>query len=155
MPVNITINGTTFQLPIQSDNPPWGTELTDIIEALADVANNSVGPGDIETTTFVLANNQSSPVPITGLFFDQSTVRSAEISYSIDLSTSSTELVENGKLFLNYDSTSNSWQQMQFSNGYTGVIFSVSSGQVNYTSPNVAGSSFSGKLVFNAKAFSQ
>ncbi len=152
MAISITIDGTTYLLPENGNPPPWGSDLSDIIVALANAVANSTGPGDINTTTFVVPNNQSSPLPVTGLFFDQSTIRSAQVNYSIDLSTNTQELVENGTLFLNYNSTTNTWNQSQFSNGFSGIVFSISAGQVAITSPNVTGSSYAGSLKFNARA---
>ena len=155
MSQQLVIGNTTYTLPLQGDNPAWGDELSDIIIALAIVANNSVGTGDIANTQFSIANNIVSPLAITGLLFDQSTVRSSEIQYSINLSTNTTELVENGKLFLNYDNLTNSWQQTQFSNGFTGCVFSVINGQVYITSPNLTGTSYQGLMNFSARAFVQ
>lgn len=152
MSIQVTLGGTTYTLNQQGDSSPWGDEQSDLIQALVNAANNTVGPGDIQTTTFVIPNNQVSPIPVTGLFFDQSAVRSAQINYSIDLSTSSTELVENGTLLINYNTTANTWNQTQFSNGFSGVVFSVTSGQINITSPNISGSNYSGAISFNAKA---
>lgn len=152
MSISVTISGTTYELPTQGTNPAWGDDLSDIIVALVAVANNTTGPGDIQTTTFVIPNNQTSPIPVTGLFFDQATIRSAQVNYSIDLSSSSTELVENGSILVNYNTTTNTWNQSQFSNGFTGVVFSISNGQLAITSPNISGSSYSGALSFNARA---
>lgn len=155
MSTQIVINGTTFELPQQGDSSPWGTELSDLLQALADAATANVGPGDILPSTFVLTNNQSTPAAITGLLFNQAQIRGAEISYSVDVSTSSTEVTENGKLFINYDSTTNTWSQSQFSNGVSGIVFSVANGQVEYTLPNFSGTNFNGKLGFRAVAFEQ
>lgn len=152
MAIQVTISGTTYELPQQGENPPWGTELSDIILALVAVANSITGPGDIETTTFVIPNNQVSPIPVTGLFFDQSTIRSAQVDYSIDLSTDSVELVENGSVLINYNTTTNTWTQSQFSNGFTGVVLTITNGQFTLTSPNISGINYSGSLSFNAKA---
>lgn len=152
MSIQVTLGGTTYTLNQQGDAPPWGDEQSDLIQALIDAANNTVGPGDIQTTTFVIPNNQVSPIAITGLFFDQSTVRSAQINYSIDLSSSSTELVENGTLLINYNTTANTWNQTQFSNGFSQIVFSVVNGQVMLVGPSLSGSSYSGAISFNAKA---
>lgn len=152
MSIAVVIDGTTYNLPTQGQNPAWGDDLSDIIVALVAVANSTTGPGDIQTTTFVIPNNQTSPIAVTALFFDQSTIRSAQIDYSIDLSSSTTELVENGSILINYNTTSNTWNQTQWSNGFTGVVFSITNGQLFLTSPNLSGTNYSGVLSFNAKA---
>lgn len=155
MAINITIDGTTYSLPQQSDSPPWGTQITDIIEALANGLAATIGPNDILPSTFTVANNVTSPIPVTGLIFDQAQVRSAEISYSIDRSTSSSEVSENGILLVNFNNFTNTWTSSQVSNGTSGVTLSISGGQVFYVSNSMAGSSYTGKLGFSAKAFGQ
>lgn len=156
MPTNLTINGTTYSLPSQGDSPAWGVQISDIITALADGLTATIGPNDILPSTFTVGNNVITPTPISQLVFDQAEVRSAQITYSIDRSTSATELSENGILQVNYNNTTNTWNSSQGPiNGDAQILFSIVSGQVFYTSSNLSGSNYSGKLGFSARAFGQ
>lgn len=155
MPIPVIIDGTTYQLPVQGQDPTWGDDLSDIIQALVAVSSGSTGPGDILPSTFTLANNQTSPAAVTGLIFDEGTIRGAEISYSIDRATSTQEVTENGTLYINYNSTTNTWSQSQISNGNAQVLFSVISGQIFFTSSNMGGANYAGKMGFRGVAFEQ
>lgn len=156
MAITITINGSSYSLPSQGDPAPWGEDLTNILEALSDVANNSLGTGDILNTSFNVANNQSAVANVNGLSFNTSLVRSAIIQYSLYRSSTTTELSESGHIYVTYKSTAGTWEIAQSYVGSSGVTFSITnSGQIQYTSTNFSGSSYSGKMKFNAKAFLQ
>lgn len=157
MSVDININGTSYPFPVQGDNPPWGESLTTAFEALATIVATLSGTGDILTTSFTVANNIASATNITGLSFDTSVVRSAIVYYSIYRSTlTPTEVSECGQLILTYSSIANTWEMVQFGVGLSGVNFTITTaGQIQYTSTNLIGSSYSGKLKFNAKSFVQ
>lgn len=156
MATTITINGTDYQLPTQGTNPPWGSDLSSIIEAIADVVNNLSAAGDILTTSFSVPNNQSSAAVVTGLSFDTATIRSAVVTYSVYRSTTTEELAEEGLLLLTYKNTANEWVMSRTSNADAGLVFDVTSaGQVTYTSSNMSGASYTGLLKFKAETFSQ
>ena len=156
MSKQVTISGTTYTLNQQGDSPPWGEDLSSLLEALVEVANSVVGTGDILTTSFSVANNISSATNITGLVFDPAQIRSAIISYSVYRSTNSTELSEAGQIMVTYKSTANSWELARYSVGDAGLTFTMlPSGQMQFTSTNMSGTGYSGLLKFNAKAFTQ
>lgn len=156
MSKTVTVNGTNFTLNQQGDNPPWGENLSDLIEALVEVANSVAGPNDILTTSFDLANNISSATNVTGLQFSTAAVRSAIINYSLYRSSSTNELSECGVMLITYKSTANTWELAQYSVGDAGVTFTITStGQIRYQSTDIGSTSYSGKLKFNAKAFAQ
>ena len=156
MAEQVIIQGSTYNLPVQGDSPPWGTDLTDLLNALIAVSNPSIGPADITTTSFTIANNVASPTNVSGAAFNTAIVRSAILSYSIYISTSINELCETGQIYLSYKSTAGSWELAQNYSGSSGVIFSItSSGQLTYTSSNISGTSYVGKMKFNARAFLQ
>lgn len=156
MSIPVVINNTTYQVPVLGDAPPnWGPDLTDIILALADGLTATIGPNDILPSTFTVSNNVTTPTPIAGLVFDQAQVRSAAITYSIDRTTSTGEVTENGTLLVNYNNTSNSWQSSLVCNGNSNVNLTITGGQVFYTSSNMSGSNYSSKMGFRALAFGQ
>lgn len=152
----VTIAGTDYNLATQGTNAPWGSDLSDIITALVAVADSSQGAADILPTSFSLTNNTAAPANIVGAAFDTSIVRSAILQYSIYISTSLNELSECGQIFITYKSVGNSWELAQNYAGSSGVVFTITpSGQLQYTSSNVTGAAYSGKLKFSAKAFLQ
>lgn len=153
MSTTVTVNNTTFTLPAQSDNAPWGADLSDLIAALVEVANTVVSVGDIAATTFTLANNISSAASVTGLTFDISTILSSTITYTVYRTTDSNEVTERGVILLAYKPTANTFELAQYHVGDAGVEFTVnSSGQFLYTSSNIAGTNYAGTLKFSAKS---
>jgi hypothetical protein len=154
----VTINGNTYTLNEQGDNPPFGEQQSELISALVDVSNSVVGTGDILQTSFSLANDvtEEDNANVTGLQFDTSQVRSAIIEYSIYRSTSSDELSECGTMLVTYKSTASSWEVARYSVGDAGVTFTLTSaGQAQYTSSDMAGTGYSGLLKFRARSFTQ
>ena len=156
MPTPVILQGTSYNLATQSDSPPWGSDQNALIQALVTIANSTTGSSDILTTSFNLTNNQIAAANIVGLSFDTSQVRSAVIPYSIYISTATNEFSECGTIYITYKSTANTWELAQNYVGSSGLVFTVTpSGQVQYTSTNVSGASYVGKLKFKASAFLQ
>lgn len=156
MSTTVTLNGTSYTVASQGVDPPWGDDQQDLLLALVQIAQNSVGSGDILTTSFNVSNNISSAANITGLSFDTSTVRSAIVQYSLYRTSSTTEKSEVGHIYLTYKSTAASWEIAQSYAGDSGVVFSITAGgQMKYTSTNFSGISYQGKLKFSAKSFLQ
>lgn len=155
MSTSVTISGTTYLIPSQGQSPAWGDDLNALLQALVSISNTAVGPADILTTSFTIANN-SSTANVTGASFDTSTVRSAIISYSIYRSSSTTEMSEAGQIMITYLSTAGTWQLSQYTVGTSGVTFTITNGgQIQYTSTNFSGISYVGKMKFSAKSFLQ
>ena len=82
MATTITIRSTDYSLPQQGENPKWGEQLSDIIEALADGLNDVQGEADILETSASILNTVGSK-NIIGLAFDTSNVRSCVTSYNL------------------------------------------------------------------------
>lgn len=156
MSTPLVINGTTFQIPDQGQSPPWGDDLHDLLVGITNSLNSVVGSADILTTSFNLTNNQASVANVTGAAFDTSQVRSFVLNYSIYISTSANELSEAGTLYGTYKSTANTWDLSQTYGGSSGVVFTITNaGQIQYTTTNVLGTTYVGKLKFKAQAFLQ
>lgn len=156
MAKQVTVNGNPYILNQQGDNPPFGEQQSELIEALVNVANNTVGTGDILTTSFNVANNVTSPTNVTGLQFDTATIRSAIIEYSIYRSTSTEEVSECGTMLVTYKSLAASWEVARYSVGDAGIFFTLdATGQAQYTSSNMSGTGYAGLLKFKARAFTQ
>ena len=105
-------------------------------------------PGDLDETSFSLANNQSSPANVTGFAFPNATVRSfkALVSVFIDATTDFYEVFE-----IKGIQKDSEWDFTVSSQGdVSGITFSITSaGQVQYTSTNNAGFT-SGVIKFRA-----
>lgn len=156
MSIPVNINGTTYNLPTQSESPPWGDDLDALLQALIAVSTSAIGPADILTTNFTVANNVAAPTNVMGLSFDTSTVRSAIVSYSIYRSSSTTEMSEAGQMLLTYKSTAGTWELAQYDVGSSGVTFTITNaGQVQYTASNFGGINYVAKMKFKATTFLQ
>jgi hypothetical protein len=90
---------------------------------------------------FTLADNQSSPAPITGMSIDHTLYSAAWIDYEIYLlTTGSVEQVEHGTIDLSYMPVAAVWRiTNDFVFDTSGVTFSMSGDQVQYTSTNNGG----------------
>lgn len=156
MSTAVTINGETYNIPSMGENPPWGEELHDLLNALVTSVNSLQGSADIALTSFTIANNQSSVANVTGASWDTSQVRSSIMTYSVYRSTASNEVSESGQIYITYKSTAGTWELAQNKVGESSVVFTITNaGQLQYTSSNLAGASYSGKMKFKAVSFLQ
>jgi len=105
-----------------------------------DAATGSAG--DIAETSFSAANNQATPVDVTGLLFANASVSSAKIFLSVDIQATA-DLYE--MFELKAVQKNSGWDlSVQSVGDSTNVVFSItSSGQIQYTSASEAGFSSS------------
>lgn len=117
---------------------------------LSGIALNSAG--DINESSFSMANNQAAAADVTGLAFANATVRSfkALVSIAIDATADLFEVYE----LLGVQKGA-SWDMTQSATGDDSqVVFSITSaGQIQYTSANLAGF-VSGAIKFRANTTS-
>lgn len=106
-------------------------------------------------TSFTIANNISSATSVTGLSFSGSTYRSFIIDYSIYRSTSTalSAVAQVGELRGVYNTQSLTWYLSDnYSGQNSGVTFSITSGgQIQYTSTNISGTSYTGSLKYTTR----
>jgi hypothetical protein len=104
--------------------------------------------GDLNETSFSLANNQAAAANVTGLAFANGTVRSAKVLYSAFIDATS-DLFESGELLLVQKGST--WTVSRAAQGDNSLLtFDVTNaGQVQYTSANYTGFS-TGTLKFRA-----
>lgn len=109
--------------------------------------------GDINQTSFSLANNQVAAANVTGFLFSTTTVRSFHAQASVFIDATS-DLSEAFTLRGEYDGSA--WDMSVTSNGGISLVtFSITSGgQVQYVSGNYAGFT-SGTIKFRATVTSQ
>jgi hypothetical protein len=154
MAKELTVNSVTYSFPDQGENPRWGKEVTGWAQEVTDVIQTLLGTNDITNTTFSLTNNQAVAANITGLLFSTSSVRSATISYSIYISSSTTEIAENGRLYLNYKPSAGTWNVSREADEDAGVVLTITNaGQVQYTTTNIGGTGYLGQIKFKAETF--
>lgn len=106
-------------------------------------------------TSFTIANNQSSAASITGLLFDPISTRSFSLDYVIyrQTDTASSALAQVGQLRGVYNTQASTWfMSDDFSGQNAAVTFSIQpSGQIQYSSSNIAGANYVGSLKYNIK----
>lgn len=156
MPTPLLVNNATYEYPVDNDSPGWGEEATAWAVAVTGVLGTLVGTGDILETVANIANNQTVPADVVGLSFDPTTIRGSITQYSIYRVTSTAEVVEVGQLYLSYKSVAQSWDLAIVGGQNANTVFSITpAGQVQYTTDNMGGTGYSGQMKFVAKALSQ
>jgi hypothetical protein len=108
------------------------------------VVDDAIPEGYLEQT---ILNNQASPVNIAGLILDSSSYRTIRIFYEIWRKTDSNEVAANGSFVCTYSDSLSSWEMSpgSYEGDVHGVAFEVeATGQVKYTSDNLAGTSYQG-----------
>lgn len=127
---------------------------------LLDAINIKMGGGGTANgqLTQTVVNNQAAPQPITNFIFDSSLVKGFRALVDIMRSTDSGNASEIGQLFGTYNQKTATWavELVSFC-GDAAVVFSINgSGQVSYTSSNLAGTSYTGTVrvgnIFKLKA---
>jgi hypothetical protein len=118
---------------------------------------NFLGAGFIAETQFTLANNQSA-ANVTGIVFDSVTYTSIRIDAEIRRKTTTNEDVWNGRIIMLWRALTSTWDVQWAGDGDDpGVTFTVvttsTSGQLQYATDNMSGSSYVGKLKYKAITF--
>lgn len=156
----VELSGTTYKIPKANSNPPWGEELNDFLNALANLYSGVIGVGDITETAAVIANNQTTEDAVSGLAFDSAVIRAAFIQYSIFRTTDTNTALEQGQLNVIYNpsgTVGSKWiLQRESMGGDSGIEFTISdAGVVNYTSTDLTGPNYTGEIRFQAQAVLQ
>jgi hypothetical protein len=153
----LVINNTAYEIPDAGDEPGWGGDTTDWMQAVTEVLDDLVGPADILETSFTVANNQTTFVDVTGLVFDGGSVRSAIVTYSVYRISDSNPsgFAETGLLTLVYDNNAATPWSMSQSDivGNAQIYFDITnSGQVRYKTNDIGTLNYIGVMKFNAKS---
>jgi hypothetical protein len=160
MSVIVTVSGIEFTIPETGERAVegasnWGDDTTEWIVTISDAMSGLVGPGDIALKTNInLVNNQAVAANVFGMKFENTVTRSAVLECSIYRVTSLEELSEITTLYVTYYSNSNTWAISNAGAGTSGINFTITpAGQVQYTSTNMSGTGYSGKLAFRARSY--
>jgi hypothetical protein len=160
MSIPLVIQGVTYSYPESGSDPNWAEEASSWAQAVTTALNSLLGSGDILLSTATIANNQATLADVSGMLFDPTSVRAANISYVVYRITDSITFgnAESGTIYITYDNNAtpgSKWTLSQQLNGYSGVTFSVTDlGQLQYLSSNLAGTGYSGSIRFSAKTLS-
>lgn len=152
----VQIGSETYELPLQGENPAWGEELSDIVQALIDAVNDFQGPSDILETSALIGNNISTPANVNLFKFNTSTVREFQAQYSVSRKNDSTTISEGGIIIGINDETSG-WNISVLSNSGEGadITFDIdATGQITYTTGDMGGiyDITNSKIKFSAKS---
>lgn len=157
--ISVVINGTTITLPNVNTDPNWAEGVVTFFQQVAIALQGVTGTWDIPPQSYTFISNINTAVPITQLSFPTSEVRSVEIIYSIIRTTNTNSEAETGKLYLVYNASAtvgSKWEMSREFTGSSGVTFTVDdTGQISFSSTLLAGSGFSGNIVFQAKTLQQ
>lgn len=104
-------------------------------------------PGDVGETAFNVLNNQTAPVDIPGLLIDSDENVFFKVRLSFTRRTDSGELRTYTELTCTFR-TDTGWDlEFEHNRDFPNVVFTINptTGQIQYTSDNMAGSSYFGK----------
>jgi hypothetical protein len=142
-------------IPIRSNGQVFYHHWFNSLRTAGLAVETFLGAGFMQETTFTIANNTAVAANVTGLVFSSASYKSAVIYCEVRRKTSTNELISNGMLRVYYRDLTSTWELLDELGGDDdGVVFSITSaGQVQYTSSNVSGTSYTGKLTFKAITF--
>lgn len=146
----LVVNNKAFNYPDPGTEPGWGAEATDWAKEVTAVLDSISGVGTIIETITTIENNISVPTSIPALVFNSNLTQAIKLFYKIKRDTDSVpEVSEQGVLELFY--TNGTWLvSREISVGSpTGVFFDIdNTGQIKYTSSNLAGANYVGSIRF-------
>lgn len=159
-PLIITIQGTPIVFPVAGSSPQWAEAVDQFAKAVEGALNSVVGAFDVAPQAIIIdAFNPGTNIPISALSFPTATVRSAFIRYAVFRTTNSVSVYESGELEVVYNPNGpvgNKWEIAQRLVGDGDITFSITdTGQVEFSTTAIAGSSHTGKLTFVAQSILQ
>lgn len=157
MAIDLVFGNTVVQVPVSADSPDWGPAITSAFQAISETLATVSGEFDVPSQSFII--NNGGLANITPLQFPTSSVRAINISYAVFRTTDSVTAYETGTIIAAYspaNTVGGKWEMSQDKLGDGQIIFNVTDlGQVQYNCTTIAGSSYSGRVIFSAKALLQ
>lgn len=158
---NITIKGTTIELPSSGSSPNWAPAIVEAFEALADAVNSISATFDVAPQAQNIdANNSSTNVDLNNLNFPSSEVRAATIYYTVYRKTDNSgppdgqEVTEAGTLEINYNNAypiTQKWEMARVYEGEAYISFSISDlGQISFSTTALTGTNHTGIVSYRA-----
>lgn len=147
---DLLVNNEIFNYPDPGTEPGWGTDATGWAVAVTEVLNSLAGPGTINEVQSVIENNISDAIALPGLVFAASLTQSATVLYRIQRDTDDiSPIIEQGRLDIMLDNGTWKMSRDIIVGNLAGVTFSIdATGQINYTSTNLAGANYTGFVKF-------
>lgn len=161
---NINIQGTIISFPSSAESPNWAPAVDQFAQAVEGALASVVGAFDVAPQALIIdAYNPGTNINIAALSFPISTVRSAFIRYAVYRTTSNDLAGESGEISIFYNPAGpngNKWELAQsILSGISGngrITFNITdSGQIQFSTTALTGSSHSGKLTFVAQSILQ
>lgn len=147
-------------LPESSASPNWAPAILQaflLIEAALNGITSTfdITPQILDISAFNTATNED----VIGLTFSTTAVRSAVITYYVYRTTNTENKSESGQIFIDYNpgrTINNKWSLSREAVGDGAITFSITdTGQVQFSTVALAGSSHVGYIGFFAKTISQ
>jgi hypothetical protein len=159
-PLIITIQGSPISFPVAGTSPQYAEAIDEFAVAVEGALNTVIGAFDVPPQSLVIDSyNPGTNIPIAALSFPTASVRAAFIRYAVFRSTNLTSVYESGELEIVYNPNgpvNNKWEVGQQLLGNGDITFSVTdSGQVQFSTTAIAGTSHTGLLTFVAQAVLQ
>jgi len=158
----ITINGQPIDFPNDRASPDWAPAVIQFAEAVGNALAIGLNPNDVAPQAFVLDSyNSASNIDIPALSFPISSVRAVFIKYSVYRTTNSANADEAGDIIAIYNPNNAVTKKWSISQGnITGqggkLAFNITdTGQFQFSTTALSGSSHTGKLTFEARAHAQ
>lgn len=173
MSIQIIINQTPIDFPSSAQSPNWAPALIEFAQNVESALSGIVGPYDISPQVIDIENDGAEhAIQVAGggtsLSFPTSTVRAANIRYSVYRNnTALNSHAETGVLSIVYNTQSDTWEmQREFVGNVTpvgtsgstssGITFRIdNNGQVYYTASTLSSPGYTGKLSFAAQTLLQ
>lgn len=147
---DLQVGTEIFNYPDPGTEPGWGDDATGWAKAVTELLASIAGPGTINETQSNIDNNIAVATDIAGMVFNSSQTKSAIVLYRIQRDTDSiSPLTEMGQLNIVLDDGTWKLTRMIIVGNDAGVLLDIdSTGQVQYTSSNLAGTNYTGSIKF-------
>lgn len=156
MSIPIIIGGTVIQFPVSGSSPNWAPALVEFAQAVEETLQAAVGDFDIPPQVFPLQNVVNTNLALPNLSFSPAEVRSATITFNVYRSTLSNVSFASGTITVMYNDDAGDWafqREDDVGNVTDEVLFDITStGQVRITTTALAGTDYSGRVGYYAKA---
>lgn len=147
---DLQIGTEIFNYPDPGTEPGWGTDATGWATAVTELLGSLASPGTINETQSIVANNTAVAAPIAGLVFSDTLTQSALVIYRIQRDTDAiSPMTEMGQINVLFND--GIWQMSReiLAGDPAGVVMDIdATGQITFTSSNLAGANYDGYIKF-------
>lgn len=150
----IVIQGTVIDFPDSAASPDWSPAIIQFAQSVEAALNGLAGSFDVSPQTFVIDSfNPGTNIDIPNLNFPSNQVRATFIRYTVHRATDSNEVNEEGDLWAIYNDSNGIWDFSQQKSQDGSITFNITNtGQVQFTTSTIAGTSHTGFITFTAQS---